>query len=284
MENRNIKMQSVLIAATLSFASMTAMAADADPVWNRIESSGKIVCGAIAADPIGSWQDRETNQWKGYEIELCREIAKDLGKEMGRDIQPSFKETTWGTIVLDIQSNKIDIWPGMSATEERKKALSMVGPLYSLAICGVTRKNFTGGDTWESLNKPEIRIATVTGTSQQAPVKERTPNATHVTLPEFAQGALAVQSGRADILGADILRCLPAPKAAPGAFGPIIFPKPVYSMPSSAGLSKNATRLSAWLQTWADKKRENGDIKQLFLKVLGEAGYDINSIPADVQF
>jgi polar amino acid transport system substrate-binding protein len=279
----NITMKAALIAAGLSLAAISAAAA-ADPVWSRIESSGKLVCGAIPNDPVGSWQDRASGQWEGYEIELCRAIAADLSKEMAHEIQPEFKETSWGTVVLDIQSNKIDIWPGMSATAARKKAVSMVGPLYSLAICGVTAKNFSGGDTWESLNKPNVRIATVAGTSQEGPIKELTPKATHISLPEFSQVALAVQSGRADIMGADILRCLPVPKTAPDAFGRVVFPKKVYSMPSSAGLSKSAVDLTPWLQKWADKNREAGNIKSIFLKVLNKAGYDVSLVPSEVQF
>ena len=282
----NTAVNAILIVASLNLGAITAAAAATatDPVWSRIESSGKLVCGAIPNDPVGSWQDRKTGQWEGYEIDLCRAIATDLSKEMGRKIQPDFKETSWGTVVLDIQSNKIDIWPGMSATAARKKAVSMVGPLYSLAICGVTSKKFTGGDTWEGLNKSDVRIATVAGTSQEGPIKKLTPKATHISLPEFSQVALAVQSGRADMMGADILRCLPVPKTAPDAFGRVVFPKPVYSMPSSAGLSKNAVHLTAWLQKWADKNREAGKIKSIFLKVLNKAGYDISLVPSEVQF
>ena len=60
---------------------------------------------------------------------------------MGRKIVPEFRETGWKTIVLDIQANKIDIWPGMSATPERQKALSMIGPMYGLSFCGVPSKS-----------------------------------------------------------------------------------------------------------------------------------------------
>ena len=202
----SVSLTSMILAAGISLAG--AGVAYADPVWDRIESSGSIVCGAIPNDPVGSWYDRPTGQWEGYEIDLCRAIAADLSTEMGKEIKPEFRETSWKTVVLDIQSNKIDIWPGMSATPEREKALSMIGPMYGLAFCGVTSKSFTFDGTWEGLNKPEVRVATVTGTSLETAFKTFAPNATHVTLTEYAEVTLAVQSGRADIMGADALRCL----------------------------------------------------------------------------
>lgn len=277
-----ISLYSMVVACGMGLAGMGSAAAD--PVWDRIQSSGSIVCGAIPNDPVGSWEDRTTGQWEGYEIDLCRAIASDLSKEMGREIKPSFRETSWKTVVLDLQSNKIDIWPGMSATPEREKALSMVGPMYGLAFCGVTSKAFKSDGTWESLNKPEVRIATVTGTSLETAFKKFAPKATHITLSEYAEVALAVQSGRADIMGADALRCLNVHKNAGNAFGDIVFPAPVQSMGSSAGVIRAADRLTPWLKNWSEQKQASGEVKDIFIKVLQNAGFDTSIIPPEVQF
>lgn len=279
---RNTVLKSVMIAVGVSLAAVGS--AMADPVWDRIASSGKIVCGAIPNDKVGSWEDRGTGQWEGYEIDLCRAMAVDLSKDMGKKIEPEFRETSWKTIVLDIQSNKIDIWPGMSATPAREQALSMVGPMYGLAFCGVAGKTFKAENTWEALNKPGIRIATVTGTSIETAFKKFAPNATHITLAEYAEVSLAVQSGRADIMGADALRCLNVIQSAPDVFGSITFPTPVQSMGSSAGVVKNADKLSTWLKEWSQKKQASGEIKAIFVKVLKQAGFDTSVIPPEVQF
>lgn len=280
---KTISLTSLIMAAGITLAG--AGMASADPVWDRIQSSGSIVCGAIPNDPVGSWEDRQTGQWEGYEIDLCRAIAADLSKEMGKEIKPEFRETSWKTVVLDLQSNKIDIWPGMSATPERQKALSMVGPMYGLAFCGVTSKSFKPADAnWEALNKPEVRIATVTGTSLETAFKTFAPKATHITLAEYSEVTLAVQSGRADIMGADALRCLNVQKNAGGAFGDIVFPTPVQSMGSSAGVIKAAETLTSWLKKWSEDKQASGEIKAIFIKVLNAAGFDTSIIPPEVQF
>jgi len=276
------------ISSTIAALGMAGLftlgTAAADPVWDRIQTSGNIVCGAIPNDPVGSWEDRQTGQWEGYEIDLCRAMARDLTQAMGREITPTFRETSWKTIVLDLQSNKIDIWPGMSATPEREKALTMIGPMYGLAFCGVTSKAFQSDSTWESLNQPEVRIATVTGTSIETAFKRFAPKATHVTLTEYAEVALAVQSGRADVMGGDVLRCMNVHQNAGDIFGAVIFPAPIQSMGSSAGVIKAADRLGPWLQRWSDEKQASGEVKDIFLKVLQRAGFDTSNIPPEVQF
>ncbi|ETF04629.1 hypothetical protein W822_00855 [Advenella kashmirensis W13003] len=268
----------------LSCGSIAATPALADPVWDRIQSDGEIVCGAIPNDRIGSWIDPATGKWEGYEIELCHAIAKDLGDKMGKKLNVKFKETSWKTVVLDLQSQKIDLWPGMSATDQRKKALFMVGPVYDLAFCAMDGKNSTVGKTWKELDSPDVRIATVTGTSVEAMFKKMAPKAKHITLSEYSEITLAVQSGRADIMGADVLRCLNVIKAAPTVFKSVFFPTPLVTMGSSAGLPRSADKLSEWLTKWAAERKADGTVKNIFMKVLAKAGYDAKQIPPEVQF
>ncbi len=258
--------------------------AKADAVWDQIQETGKIVCGAIPNDPLGSWIDPQTRKWEGYEIDLCRGIAKGLSTDMGKTITPEFRETTWATIVLDIQSRKIDIWPGMSATPEREKALSMIGPMYDLAFCTVNHKGFDVGQNWSDFNNPKVRIATITGTSIETAFKKFAPNATQLTFPGLSEVALAVQSGRADVMGTDALRCLNILKSTPEVFGQVVFPKPFKSIGSSAGTIKGSDKLTAWLTKWTTQNRADDGIKNIFVKVMGNAGFDTSIIPPELKF
>ncbi|WJS85362.1 transporter substrate-binding domain-containing protein [Paracoccus sp. TOH] len=274
----------LMLAATCVGLPLMPDATLADPVWDRIESTGTITCGAIPNDKIGSWVDSATGQWEGYEIDLCRAIAADLGKEMGKELKVQFQETGWKTVVLDLQSQKIDIWPGMSATEQRKQALNMIGPMYDLAFCAMDGKTAKVGKTWDELNAPDVRIATVTGTSVEAAFKRMAPKAQHVTLSEYSEITLAVQSGRADIMGADVLRCLNVMQSAPNVFNSVFFPTPIEAMGSSAGVVKSADKLTPWLTDWATTHKADGSIREIFLNVMKKAGYDIGNVPPEVQF
>lgn len=273
-----------LSALTLIIAFAMHNEARADDVWDHIQSTGKIVCGAIPNDPLGSWIDPKTHNWEGYEIDLCRDIAKGLSTTMGKTITPEFRETTWATVVLDIQSRKIDLWPGMSATEARKKALSMIGPMYDLAYCTVNRKGFDVGKKWSDLNTPKVRIATVSGTSIETAFKKFAPDATHMTFKDLSEVQLSVQSGHADMMGSDALRCLNIMKTAPNVFGRVVFPEPYRSIGSSAGLILSSDKFSAWLTKWVAENRTNANIKKVFVKVMDNAGFDTGIIPPELTF
>jgi len=63
-----------------------------------------------------------------------------------------------------------------------------------------------------------------------------------------------------------------------------MFPRPVQSMGSSAGVLKSADQLTAWLQKWSEEKKSSGEIKKVFVKVFDKAGLDSNKIPPEIQF
>lgn len=107
----------VVAAAVFALASLgTAPQASAGGIRDKIMDSGVRTCGAMAANPTGSWAVPGPAEYEGYEINLCRQIAIELSKARGRNIRIDDKETTRGTVVLDLQSEKVDIWPGMSET------------------------------------------------------------------------------------------------------------------------------------------------------------------------
>ena len=160
----------IAIAILPDVLTLTAAAAD-NPLWKKISDTGVIVCGAIAGDPVGSWRAPGKDEWYGYEIGLCRSIAADLGKAMGKTLRVEFLETTWKTVVLDIQSGKIDLWPGMTETDERKRAIDMAGPMYALPNCVVNRKGLAAMPNWTDYNNAKLRIAAVTGTVTERTVR-----------------------------------------------------------------------------------------------------------------
>jgi len=193
-------------------------------------------------------------------------------------------ETTWTTVVLDLQSAKIDLWSGMSVTPERLKAIDMAGPMYELAHCYINRKGLEGLKTWDDYSKPEIRVAVVTGTSDEKAVQELSPKASILSFKDMSQPILAVQAGRADALGTSVLTCLDFKKRNPD-LGRLVFPTPIRSLPSSAGMRKEGDgRFQKFAQDWADKSRASGVTKTLIIDALREAGLNPDELPSGFSF
>ena len=67
-----------LLAGAVAIVSvMWPSSADAQMknLWDKIKDSSVLMCGAMAANPLGSWAVPGPAKYEGYEINLCRQIA-----------------------------------------------------------------------------------------------------------------------------------------------------------------------------------------------------------------
>lgn len=284
MHRRNVAKTAALAFLMLVLPWMVGRAAAAS-LWDKISSSGELVCAAIPANPIGSWKLQSSGKFVGYEINLCKQIAADLSTAMGKPIKLRLQESSWTTIVIDLQSGRVDLWPGMSETPERLKALDMVGPIYVLAHCMVDRKGLTDLKSWKQYSNSSVRIAAVTGTSDEQAAHELAPKGTLLDYPDMASATLAVQAGRADALVTNLLSCLDILTKNPTVFGQVVIPTPESSIGSSAGFRKDSDhRFGDWLKQWSEKRRADGTIQKLFYDAMTTAGMDTSKLPTGFSF
>ena len=271
------------VAIGLAAGVAAGPAAAQQNVWDKVQSSGKMVVGVLADNKPGVW--KEGNTYEGFYVNFARDIADKISVPMGKKITLDFAESSFATVVLDLQSGKIDIWSGMSATEERKKALDMAGPMYDLAHCYVNRKGLTGLKTWEDYNKPSIRVTTQMGTSDEKAIQELSPKATLLSMKTGPETILAIQAGRADAIGTSVLSGLRFLQDDPGLFGEVVFPTPIRSLPSSAGIRRDGDgRFHKFVQAWADKARADGTTKRLMSDAIKKAGMNPDLLPAGFSF
>ena len=279
----------LMLGAALGMAATVSMSGPASAqgkaIWDKVSESGTLTCGAMAAVPMNSWKVEGPNRYEGYSIGFCRELVKELTKAMGKPIKLDFYETTFANVVLDLQSGKADLFAGMSATEERKKALDMTGPMYDLAHCVVQRKGLTGLKSWTDYSKPEIKISSATGTSDEKALQEMAPKATNMSFKENAQAILAVQSGRADGYVTNVLSCLRIMTESPAVFGEIVVPTPVRGLPSAGGARRDGDgRFIKFVDEWATRSRANGTVKTIMSEAIAKNGLDPTRLPAEFNF
>ena len=175
------------------FLIIISISAHAESKLNKILSSGELRVGTTGDwDPM-SMKDPATNQYKGFDIDVTTELAKDMG------VKVKYVPTDWKTIVSGITSNRYDI--STSATKTAKRAL-VAGFTHSYYKYGtvplVLKKNLSKFPTWDSLNKNNVTIATTLGTSQEEKAKEFFPNAKLKSIEAPARDFQEVLSGRAD--------------------------------------------------------------------------------------
>ena len=145
-------------------------AANADSKLETIKKNGELRVGTTGDwDPM-SMKDPATNKYKGFDIDVMKELAKDLG------VKVKFVPAEWKTIVAGITADRYDISTSVTKTPKRAEVAGFTTTYYKYGTVPlVLKKNLKKFSTWKSLNNKDITIATTLGTSQEEKAKEFFP-------------------------------------------------------------------------------------------------------------
>jgi polar amino acid transport system substrate-binding protein len=197
--------------------------------------------------------------------------------------QAAFVETTWGSAVLDLQADKVDIFFGLNPTPQRALAIDFTHPLFNNLFTLIARPGFRP-TTWDALNDPSVRIALEIGTSYDQVVSESCPRATVLRLKTNNEATLAVQADKADCQVLVALLALSVLKRNP-ALGTLVVPKPLFTATTNAGLRREPDKTwRDFVDTWIDWNRGLGRIRRMVIDNLNLVGVTEADIPPEVNF
>ena len=147
-----------------------ATAANAESRLQAIKKNGELRVGTTGDwDPM-SMKDPATNKYKGFDIDVMNELAKDMG------VKIKFVPAEWKTIVSGITSSRYDISTSVTKTPKRAEVAGFTDTYYKYGTVPlVLKKNLKKFSTWDSLNNEKVTIATTLGTSQEEKAKEFFP-------------------------------------------------------------------------------------------------------------
>ena len=172
---------------------MAATAAQAQSRLKSILDSGELRVGTTGDWNPMTMRDPATNSYKGYDIDMMKELAKDLG------VKVKFVATDWKTLVNGVIANKYDITGSASLSPKRAKVAGYSPSYFSLATVPLTlKKNLAKFNSWDSLNQPNVTVAATLGTTQEQQVKRFFPNAKKKIVEAPARDFQEVLAGRAD--------------------------------------------------------------------------------------
>ena len=183
-------MKKLLILALFAFLPLTS---NADSNLDKIKSSGVLKVGTTGDwDPM-TMKDPATNKYKGFDIDVMNELAKDMG------VKIEFVPAEWKTIVSGITSERYDISTSVTKTPKRAEVAGFTDTYYKYATVPlVLKKNLKKFPTWDSLNNSKVTIATTLGTSQEDKAKEFFPKSKLNSIESPARDFQEVLAGRAD--------------------------------------------------------------------------------------
>ena len=185
----------MLFAAALSFISAPPATAEGHgSALNEILDGGVLKVGTTGDWNPMSLRDPATNGYKGFDIDIMTELAKDLGVEL------EFVPTDWKTLVNGVVAGKYHLTGSASISPARMKVAG-----FSESYISVEIYPFTSGDAaadfdgWDSINKPGVKVATTLGTTFEKMAREWFPNADITVVEAPARGYQEVLAGRADV-------------------------------------------------------------------------------------
>lgn len=242
---------------TAATAAVLAVAAAAAPAQAQSALSDILETGVLKVGTTGDWnpitmKDPGSNTYKGYDIDVMTELAKDL------DVEVEFVPADWKTLVSGVVSGKYHMTGSASISPSRAKAAGYSDSYFTLAVVPVVLKKDLGKfKYWSDLNKKGVTVAATLGTVQEKQVKEFFPYAEHRIVEAPARDFQEVLAGRADAhITSNVEAYKLAEKYPQMAVMPV--PQPKAPTPIAALLPQDDQVWINYVNTWIKLKTERG--------------------------
>ena len=247
------------LAAAVSAVPVRAQPKLSDSTWELIKKNGQVRMGVFEYPPYFVGKD----------------IANELKVKFGPVEVGGFAEA-----VLALLAGKVDMNFGLQATPIRATAIDFAGPIYWIEWVTVNNPNFKGKD-WADYNKENVKVAVMTGTSDELLLRKMAPKATRVEFKLIADVALAVSSGRADAFTTTVLASMVMKQKNP-ALGEFMNPKPRVALPGYIGLRlEDDQRWQKFLDRWSEWNILLGHNERRMREALAKDGLEV---PSTVSF
>jgi len=249
-----------------------------ESAFARVNRTKVLRMGAVPGQAPYYVKDPATGEWQGFMIDFGKDLAASL------KVSLEIHETTWGNAVLDLESDKIDLFFGLNPTPQRALVVDFSDPLFNNAFVLLAKPDFTAS-TWESLNRADFKVAVDNGSSHDQMITRTCPNATILRFDNAPTATLALQSGRADAQVLVIILALPVLKKNP-SIGHIVVPLPVQSTTTNIGFRKESDKSwQNYVNQWIAKARADGRVKSVVMANLEKlVGVQAGEIPQGVSF
>ncbi|MFO7191370.1 MULTISPECIES: glutamate ABC transporter substrate-binding protein [Thermocrispum] len=267
-----MRISRVLRAGAAIAAASLALVACADPGGGGDDK--ETIKVGIKFDQPGMGQKQGADTYTGFDVELAKFIAKELGYE---EDQIEFKEAVSKDRENMLKNGDVAYIVGTySITDERKEVVDFVGPYFIAHQDLLVRKDFKDL-TKEELATAKIKLCSVTGSTSAANVKETlAKNADLKEYNGYSQCVDALKSKAIDALTTDDTILAGYAAQNEGQFK--LLGLKLTDEHYGVGLPKNSDikdKVKAAVQKWIDE----GHWQKAAEKYLGPADYDIPEPP-----
>ncbi|MEW2634136.1 glutamate ABC transporter substrate-binding protein [Streptomyces sp. NPDC048389] len=235
------------------------------PTWEKAKKAGKLVIGAKNDQPFLGFED-ESGERSGFDIEIARMIAADLGFS-ARQIE--FKTVDTGVREAAISSGEVDLYVGTyTINDERKKKVAFAGPYYMAGADLLIRKDdrtIAGPFSLEGKT-----VCSAKGSTALAEIKKPEYNTQTVETTKYTECVQRLLAGEVDAVTTDdaILKGY----AAQHPDKLKVVGQPFTEEPYGIGMAKGDEALKDAVTDAIQAHDENGDYKLAYDATLGLSG------------
>jgi polar amino acid transport system substrate-binding protein len=231
----------------------------------RIKSAGKIVCAMPGSMvPPQYYHDPNTNKPEGYDAEVARMIAKDLG------VEAVFEEAVVAARIIGLQAGRYDVVLGGTAnTPARAQSIAFTRGYvpYQQVLLVRADSKITG---LEELNDPKYTVTMQIGSTAEYAARNMFPKANLKPL-QINEAMLDVATGRADADLVEQYLAVPFAKKQPNVKLLGGFEKPVVTATEYGCLACRPSdmALRQWLDNWLYWYDTHGILPTLYERIMG---------------
>ncbi|MED1795469.1 transporter substrate-binding domain-containing protein [Brevibacillus nitrificans] len=169
----------------------TAAAAPTDEVLQKIKDTKTLLVGTDATFQPFEYKNAQ-NEYEGFDIELVKAVAAELGAE-----KVEFVDTDFKGLIPGLQGKKFDmIVSAMYITDERKQTIDFSQPYYPGGLTIMVKNDNDTIKAAEDLKGKKVAVQI--GTKSAKFLKEKYPEAKLVEVEKNVEMFLELESNRVD--------------------------------------------------------------------------------------
>jgi polar amino acid transport system substrate-binding protein len=245
----------------LPVALLLSSAAQADQL-QTVRQKGELVCGVLGTDEPNSFVDPKTRSFVGYEVDLCKAVAKRLGVKL------NVRQLAVAARIPELQQGRVDILAAaLTHTREREAVVD-----FSLTTFLTGQKVMVRRDSGitQLAQLAGKRVVTVRGGTQEPNMRRAVPTVQVITFETAPQALVALQQRKAAGFVNDEVSLMDAyGKLGPAQKDYVILEQSISVEPLALGLRKNEPAFKQAVDDTLRELEKSGEAERLFMQWYG---------------
>jgi polar amino acid transport system substrate-binding protein len=227
-----------------------------------VRQKGELVCGVLGTDEPNSFVDPKTRTIIGYEVDLCKAVARTIG------VKATIRQLAVSARIPELQQGRVDLLAAaLTHTREREAVVDFSLTTFVTGQrvmvrrdSGITQLSQLGGK----------KVVTVRGGTQEPNMRRAVPTVQVVTFETAPQALVALQQRKAVGFVNDEVSLLDAyGKLGPAQKDFVLLEQSISTEALALGLRKNEPAFKRVVDDTLRELEKSGEAERLFMRWYG---------------